>query len=176
MHDGVTFQVAGKCSIDDDGGLRVKFSIQYSKEYSSQYFSGHLDVTGTIVGTEGWDEDDHFHDHQFFLKRHLSKRFLRYRPLPSELRENKARALWQFALNAALHHVRRHRWTWEYILERRETRIRYIELSIRYTAYGHRPNEAELAEWTNLMRNVLPIDASFFRILREHQLKTIPNQ
>ncbi|KAI0806043.1 hypothetical protein BC629DRAFT_1138761 [Irpex lacteus] len=25
------------------------------------------------------------------------------------------------------------------------------------------------------MRNVLPIDASFFRILREHQLKTIPN-
>jgi hypothetical protein len=176
MHDGVTFQVSGTCSVDNDGELQVKFSIRYSKEYSTQYFSGHLDHTGTIVGTEGWEEEEKFHDHQFFLKRHLAKRFLRYRPKPLELKENKARALWKFAINSSLHHIRRQNWTWEYILERREIRMRYIELSIRYTAYGHRPNEVELAEWTDLMRSVAPIDASFFRILREHQLKTIPNQ
>ncbi|KAI0090196.1 hypothetical protein BDY19DRAFT_887919 [Irpex rosettiformis] len=175
MHDGVTFQVTGKCTVGQEGEVRMRFSIQYSREYSAQYFSGRLDQSGTIIGTEGWDEDERSHDHQFFLKRHLSKRFIRYLPLPSEIQDNKARALWKFAINAALYHVRRSRWTWEYILERRETRIRYIEASIRYTTYGHRPNEVELAEWTSLMRNVLPIDASFFRILREHQLKTIPN-
>ena len=176
MHDGVTFQVSGRCAIDNEGVLRITFSIQYNKEFSTQYFSGYLDNTGMMVGTEGWDEDGRLHNHRFFLKRNLSKRFFRYLPSPSELRENKYRALWKFAISAALHYVRRSRWTWEYILERRETRIRYIEASIRYTTYGHRPNEAELAEWTDLMRNVSPIDASFFRILREYQLKTIPNQ
>ncbi|KAI0701233.1 hypothetical protein BC835DRAFT_271177 [Cytidiella melzeri] len=175
MHDGVTFQVSGRCTLVDEREVQVRFSIRYSKEYSTQYFSGYLDASGTIAGTEGWEEDEQSHDHRFFLKRQLAKRFLRYRPLPSELQEHKARALWKFAINAAIHHIRRQNWTWEYILERRETRMRYIELSIRYTAYGHRPNETELAEWTNLLRNVAPIDASFFRILREHQLKTIPN-
>lgn len=176
MHDGVTFQVSGRCSLDAHGTLSIRFSIKYSREYSPQYFSGYLDSSGSIVGTEGWEEDEEVHDHKFFLKRHLARRFLRYRPPPSELEKNKARALWKFATGAALHHVRRQNWTWDYINERREMRQRYIELSIRFTAYGHRPNKAELVEWADLQRSVAPIDASFFRILREHQLKTIPNQ
>ena len=176
MHDGITFQVLGKCNLGTDGSLRIRFSIRYSKEYSMQYFSGYLDDAGSIVGTAGWEEDQELHEQKFLMKRYLARRFLRYRPTPSELRENKFRALWKFATSAVLHHVRRHNWSWTYFNERREMRQRYIELSIRFTAYGHRPSKVELAEWTNLQRSVVPVDASFFRILREYQLKTIPNQ
>ena len=156
--------------------IQVRFSVHYSKEYSTQYFSGVLDDNLDVTGTVGWEEDPATHGGRFFLKNNPAGRYLRFRPSPMELEENKARALWNYALSAVLHRIRRQRWTWSYINERRETRQRYIELSIRFSVYGHSPNAEELAEWTKYKRAVGPLDASFFRILRDSRLKTIPSQ
>ena len=176
IHDAITFAVAGRCWTNQDGNLQLTFSVKYSKEYSTQYFSGVLDDSLAISGTVGWEEDPATHDHRFFLKTVPAGRYLRYRPSPQELTGNKARALWTYATSAVLHRIRRQRWTWTYINERRETRLRYIELSIRFSVYGHSPNADELVEWTALKRAVSPLDASFFRILRDARLKTIPAQ
>lgn len=176
IHDTVTFNLNGRCFPDQDGNLQIRFCVRYNKEYSTQYFSGLLDDSLAITGTVGWEEDPATHDHRFFLKAAPAGRYLRYRPSPKELSGNKPRALWKYATSAVLHCVRRQRWTWTYINERRETRLRYIELSIRFSVYGHSPNSKELAEWTAYKRAVSPIDASFFRILRDAQLKTIPSQ
>jgi hypothetical protein len=176
IHDTIPFSVKGGCFQDQDGVLQVRFSVRYSKEYSTQYFSGILNDNLDIVGTIGWDEDEKTHDHHFFLKNTPAGRYLRFRPSPAELRECKARALWNYALSAVLHRIRRQRWTWSYINERRETRQRYIELSIRFSVYGHSPSPEELVEWTKYKRAVSPLDTSFFRILRDSRLKTIPSQ
>lgn len=176
IHDAVVFSVTGRCFPDQDDNLQVQFSIRYNKEYSTQYFRGVLDDSLAISGTVGWEEDPTTHAHRFFLKNTPAGRYLRYRPSPLEPTTNKAQALWKYATSAVLHRIRRQRWTWTYINERREIRLRYIELSIRFSVYGHSPNRKELAEWTEYKRAVSPIDASFFRILRDAQLKTIPTQ
>ena len=55
-------------------------------------------------------------------------------------------------------------------------RVKYIELSTRFSVYGHKPDEEELVEWTAHLRQVLAVDASFYRILRDLKLKTTPLQ
>lgn len=176
IHDTIPFTVKGRCFQDQDGVLQVRFSVHYNKEYSAQYFAGVLDDSLDVLGSVGWEEDPATHDSRFFLKNTPAGRYLRFRPSPAELQANQPRALWNYALSAVVHRIRRQRWTWSYINERRETRQRYIELSIRFSVYGHSPDEEELAEWTTHKRAVSPLDASFFRILRDSRLKTIPTQ
>ncbi len=175
IHDGVSFELSGRCHQGGDRTIKLTFIIRYSREYRPQYFTGYLDRSGSIVGTEGWEADESSHSNQFILKR-LPARLLCYRPSPMKFEKNKARALWKYAIDVVLHEVRRHYWTWSYFSERRETRLRYIELSIRFSAYGHLPNERELAEWLIYKQSVLAVDASFYRILRDERLKIIPSQ
>ncbi|PSS05479.1 hypothetical protein PHLCEN_2v3761 [Hermanssonia centrifuga] len=174
IHDGVSFELSGRCHQGGDRTIKLTFIIRYSREYRPQYFTGYLDRSGSIVGTEGWEADECSHSNQFILKR-LPARLLCYRPSPMKFEKNKARALWKYAIDVVLHEVRRHYWTWSYFSERRERRLRYIELSIRFSAYGHLPNERELVEWLIYKQSVLAVDASFYRILRDERLKIIPS-
>lgn len=176
MHDGISFNVTGRCFQDHDRALHIRFSVIYSKEYNAQYFCGLLDNNLDIVGTVGWEEDPQLHEQRFFLKRNPAAWCLRYRPSPAELREGKARAFWKYALSTIVHRIRRQRLAWSFINERREIGQRYIELSTRFSIYGHSPNAEELVEWTRCKREVTSIDASFFRVLRDSTLKTIPVQ
>lgn len=176
IHDTVSFDISGRCWTDHEGLTRVQFSVKFRKQYSTQYFAGHLEDNVTLVGTVGYDECPESHNQQFLLKNGVARRHLRFRPSPNELSQDKSRALWGFATQAVLHDVRRQRWTWSYMKERQDLRTRYIELSMRLAVYGRTPSPEDLHEWTECMRAVSPVDASFFRILRDTRLKTIPRQ
>ncbi|KAJ3537236.1 hypothetical protein NM688_g6718 [Phlebia brevispora] len=175
IYDGVSFELLGRCrpSRSQPGQINVAFVIRYAREYSTQHFSGFLDTDGSLVGTEGWEEDPQSHTSRFIFKR-VPARVISHRPPPSEFHNNRAKALWKYATRAVLNEVRRWLWSWKYFEERREVRLRYIELSTRFSAYGHKPNEQEELEWTDHRRRVLAVDASFYRILRDERLKIIP--
>ncbi|GJE96219.1 hypothetical protein PsYK624_124130 [Phanerochaete sordida] len=174
MHNGVPFKLAGRCFQDQDNKLHVRFSVAYAREYHTQHFCGRLDDNLDIVGSAGGEADPATHEARFFLKAVPAARYLRFRPSPAERAAGGARALWKYALDAAVHRIRRQRLAWSFIDERRELGMRYIEMSISFEVYGHSPSTEELAEWTRCKREVTAIDASFFRVLRDARLKTIP--
>ena len=56
--------------------------------------------------------------------------YQKYRPPAEELQKNRPRALLQFATTAILDEVqeRKRKWTWTYFAERRDDRLRYVDL------------------------------------------------
>lgn len=56
--------------------------------------------------------------------------YRKFRPSDDEISRNRGRAYLKFAMEAILDgvHERRRKWTWEYFLERRDTRRSYVEV------------------------------------------------
>jgi vacuolar protein sorting-associated protein 13A/C len=73
---------------------------------------------------------DVFH---FYRRTHAYHKF---RPPEIEMKENPARARLKFALNAIMAevHDRNRRWTWEYLSERRDIRVKYVEVYVKRLA------------------------------------------
>jgi vacuolar protein sorting-associated protein 13A/C len=63
-----------------------------------------------------------------FYTRH--REYLRFRPSEHDMTENKAKALWTFALAVTKHevHQRAYKSSWDYLLQRRDDRKMYIKL------------------------------------------------
>jgi vacuolar protein sorting-associated protein 13A/C len=104
---------------------------------------------------------DVFH---FYSRTH---HYYKYRPPEEEYEANPAKARWKYALRAISSevHERRRRWTWTYFAERRDKRIKYVDLYVKKLALPEGQNlppedEAALAE---LERGLSYEDIRFFR-------------
>ena len=60
----------------------------------------------------------------------IRSQYQKYRPPAEELENNRPRALLRFATTAILDEVRerKRKWTWAYFAERRDDRLRYVDL------------------------------------------------
>lgn len=174
FHYGADYHLTGVTSQSQGRPIRVKFSIQYSQEFRPKYFSGYLRSDGALVGSQGWAEDYTTHQYRFILRRTPPDIMCR-RPSPVEFRLKKARALWTFACAAVRYQVRKERWSWSFFAERRDTRLSLIKFDIRnYTAFGRPLDSDERAEWTLRRGAITALDATFYRLVRDKQLRTIP--
>lgn len=173
MHYGASYRLYGTCG-DVDGHIRVTFSIHYSLEFRSKYFSGYLMDNMTITGTEGWASDPSTHQYRFVLKR-IPATYLCFRPPPVQFRRDRVKALWRFACSAALHIARTRLWSWSLFAQRRRTRRSLIEYDIRnYTSYGRPLDAEERARWTLQRGSITAVDASFYRYIRDKELRLVP--
>ena len=99
--------------------------------------------------------------------------YFQFRPRPEEFAENNARALWKYALNSVIHGVRVRNLSWEYIRDRRDQRLRFIELYTRrremlggwgeQLSYWEPLDSLEDEELDLLERTLNPADLRFYR-------------
>ncbi|GJE98690.1 hypothetical protein PsYK624_149250 [Phanerochaete sordida] len=173
-HFGSSYRLVGICSQTAGGPLLVQFSIHYSHEFRAKYFSGYLKDEHTIVGTDGWTEDQRSHQYRFILKK-VPADVMRCRPPPSEFRRGRIAALWKFARTAILLGIRRASWSKAFFAERREARSTLIEFDIRnYTSYGRPLDHRERLLWTEKRGAITAEDAAYYRAMRDARLALIP--
>lgn len=173
--DSGPYTLAGKCSKDDDGRIRVSFQLTYEEGKGTEYFLGHLDDNDSIVGYRSWAEDvsESKFDEMFILRR-VSPEIMRLRPSPAELKATKYRSLWQFAIQHALQEVQRKAWSWSHFAARRRIRKRYIKLNISYWTYGRSLTAEEQVEFLACRKALTPSESIFYRSIREYLLTTMP--
>ncbi|KAF8518842.1 hypothetical protein BU17DRAFT_90643 [Hysterangium stoloniferum] len=166
------FTVVGNCEVGEAPNfISVKFSKIYPDGvYPQQYFTGRFDAsTETIQGRLASTPDDPPTSWTFLFKR-VPADIFRFYPPPKFLEDNKARALWQFAINAIQSQVRRQLWSWSLFKERRDSRKKFIQFLVR-TLAGKRLKDSEQAEYNVLQRGFMPNDATLCFLLASHQIR-----
>ena len=153
--------------------LNFCLNIEGSNSSYDVWYSGRLDVLcGSISGTWGSSSDRTTHFGVFVLKRTPSH-ILRFRPAPSVFVKNKSATLWQYALSAVLHLVRRRLWTWSYFRERRDHRIQYLALAFREGSLGRERSPEESVEYWRLRQLISHHDAPFYDMLRQRKERSL---
>ena len=174
--DAQSYTIKGKYSISDSGTTEVQFTILFEGGDPTEYFKGHLDENGSLVGYQGYMEDVSEENHaSLFILRNIPTEVMAYRPSPAEFSENKARALWKFALDVVMMQTRRKLFSWSFFKERRDRRRRYIELNIQYWYYGRPLIEEEWKEFLVFRRSLLPADALYYLSMRKRIIEIVPS-
>ncbi|TCD69752.1 hypothetical protein EIP91_006288 [Steccherinum ochraceum] len=174
--DGAPISMSGRCYTDEDGVVRVNFVISFvNTTYSDEHWSGHIDESGSLVGYKAWWSRPTAGDNeQMFILRRTSSALMALRPSPSEFLDNKPRALWQFAIGATIHQLRKESWSWSFFKARRDHRLRYLTLNLRNWTYGRRPEGEEYAEFLGTRKAIYPEHANLIRSMRDHMTGTLP--
>lgn len=98
---------------------------------------------------------------------HRTHQYSKYRPPPEEYAADPAKARWKFALKAigSEVHDRHRRWTWDYLKERRDKRIKYVDLYVKKLALPEgTPMQPEDQKELDDLETGLPYeDIRFFR-------------
>lgn len=168
------YTMTGKYDQDCDGIISVTFVIRYVQEYDTKYFAGHILPDGSLVGTQGWDENWSEHPNRFILKRMPAENMC-HRPSPSEFRKNKPRALWKFATRAVRAQVLQRMWSWKHFAERRDVRNNYIELDMRVSHYGRPLDDTEVQTRRQARQAMTIRDSSFYSSIYDHLYRIMPS-
>ncbi|THH29238.1 hypothetical protein EUX98_g4953 [Antrodiella citrinella] len=174
--DNGPFKLSGSCSKAEDGTIKVTFQSAYEEGKGTEYFIGQLDKEGSLVGYRSWSADvseTNYSDR--FIYRRTTMEIMMCRPSPAELKENKYRSLWQYAIKYTLSEVRRKSWSWSHFAERRRIRKQYIKLNIGYWLYGRPLTDDEHKEFLACRKALTPSESVFYRTIREYLLATMPN-
>ena len=174
--DALLYTIEGQHSISDQGVTEVRFTVSYDSGDPTEYFVGHLDHNGALVGHQGYAEDVSEENHScLFVFRNVPAEIMAWYPSPTELEQNKPRALWKFALEAVMMQIRRKGFSWKYFKERRDHRRRYIELSMRSVIGSGPPlSVEENTEFLKLLKSLLPIDALYYLSARKRMVEIGP--
>ncbi|KAF4605212.1 hypothetical protein EYR40_003995 [Pleurotus pulmonarius] len=121
-----------------------------SIHYDGNEFCGTHSGVSLSFGEVGFRLDEHqYRDtisliemYHFYVRQ---VQYRKYRPKEEVFAQNKAKARFRFALDAITDGVHEHNktWTWEYFAERRQRRLRYIELHQKRLTGAHTPEELE---------------------------------
>ncbi|KAJ7785322.1 hypothetical protein DFH07DRAFT_976101 [Mycena maculata] len=179
--DRTEFKVVGQCRAGDEPGTvsmsfkRTDLGVVTYPTNAHQYYTGKWDATkNTLTGTFGSQENPATHYSVFVFKRTVPE-YMCFTPAPVELETNKARALWGFAIAAVRYGVRRDRWSWSFFKERRDHRLRYLELYIRSdaasTRFGQALTDEEEVEFGRLQATFTTATNRFYHSLGEQQIR-----
>ena len=94
-----------------------------------------------------------------------------YRPSDAELLENRPKALWKMARNAAEDWYRSRNLTWETLRERRDRRNRYTELLLKREAQGILYDPEEVTRWATIIQRTHPNDIRMWRAIAHFKKK-----
>jgi hypothetical protein len=100
---------------------------------------------------------------------------LRFRPSPKAFRENKPRALWDYAIKAVRDRVRRSRLSSSYVAERRGDRQRFLDLAKRMWYCGRSLNREEVDEHGRILQRLRWTDARFYMSMIQFDLQENPD-
>jgi hypothetical protein len=140
--------ITGSWSKGEDDVLQIKFKMLFSG-----VFWALTGVWGFSAGLESSVGKMEF--------RRIPAHYLSVYPCIKELRDNKPRALWRFAITAVRNDVRRDRWSWSYFLQRRDDRKAVIPLLVRSRWFGTPLSDEEVETVCAIARRLIPADAFF---------------
>lgn len=155
--------ITGSWSRGEDDVLQIKFKISFSSIlWTPMFFNGHFDPErDALTGVWGLSADleDPFGKMEF---RRIPARYFTVYPCIKELRDNKPRALWRFAIAAVRNDIRRDRWSWSYFRQRRDDRQAVIALLVRSRWFGTPLSNEEDETLHLIARSLMPADAFFY--------------
>jgi Vacuolar sorting-associated protein 13, N-terminal len=157
------YTISGCWSKNKDDVMQIKFKMSFSSEFWPDiFFNGRYDPDrDALTGVWAYSADlDNTVDKMEFRRMH--PRYLTVYPSIKELSDNKARALWRFAIAAVRNDIRRDCWSWSHFSQRRDDRKTVISLSLRYHYFGT-PLDYEEMQWTcAAAQRLTPADACFY--------------
>jgi Vacuolar sorting-associated protein 13, N-terminal len=162
--------ISGSWSKGEDDVMQIKFKYQTS--FSSTlwlpiFFDGRFDPErGALTGVWSFAEPETFMGIAEF--RRIQTRYLTVYPSIKELRDNKPRALWKFAISAVRTDIRRGHWTWSYFSQRRDDRNVVVSLLVRSRWFGPPLSEEENETLTRIIWRLTPDDACFYDSMVDH--------
>ncbi|KAJ6511394.1 hypothetical protein C8R47DRAFT_732752 [Mycena vitilis] len=168
------FTIAGKCSAGvEPDTVSVSFKRSFPTRFPAQYFTGVYDAaTETLSGTLSMEEAPAAgQTHGAFVFKRFAPENVCFVPAPVELEANKPRALWAFAIGAVRYDIRRSRWSWMFFKERRDNRLRFIELYIRQMKFGKPMNQEEYDELARIKKIFTTADSRFYHSLATQQIR-----
>jgi hypothetical protein len=161
--------IVGSWSKGEDDAIQIKFKISFpSPLWDPIFFNGRFDPErDALTGVWGpSDEPDSSMGKMEF--RRIPPSYLNVYPSIKELRDNKPRALWRFAIAAVRNDIRRDHWTWSYFSQRRNDRKSIIPLLLRYRWFGLPLSTEEAGMIHAISRRVMPSDACFYDSKVDH--------
>jgi hypothetical protein len=166
-------KIVGSWSMGEDDVMQIKFKLSFSSPlWAPISFTGRFDperdaLTGvwnssvdTLTSAWGGSGDESSEGIMEF--RRIPSCYLGIYPTIKELRDNKPRALWKFAITAVRNDIRRDHWTWSYFSQRRDDRKTVISLSVRSRWFGPPLSDEEDETLSVIMPRLLPDDACFY--------------
>jgi hypothetical protein len=152
----------------------ISFSIKPGG-YPTTYFKGPVNTNGaSSVITFGYSANLSKNTGAAVISR-VAEDILRRRPSPKAFRENKVRALWNYAIKTVLDSVRRSRLSWSYVAERRADRQRFLDLAKRRRYCGRPLNREESEELMRIVHRLRWIDVRFYMSMIELDLQENPS-
>lgn len=168
---------------DKDGTLNIKAVVDYSKDIATRHYSGTLQPDGSIVGSQGNEEDETEHTAHFMWTR-IPTELMALRPLPpynvpsksdGSLVPNKARAMFDYAIKAVIFQNRRKAWSWKYFEYRRDVRSLYLySCELNELSGSTNPDLADPARNDNVFHRMAALDRDFYESLWDRYWKTYP--
>jgi hypothetical protein len=144
--------------------MQVKFKMSFPDEFwAAVFFNGHFNPDrDALTGVWGSSADPDISTGQMEFRR-IQPWYLTVYPSIKDLSDNKARALWKFAIAAVRNDIRRDRWSWSYFSQRRDDRETVIALTVRYLYFGTPPDDEEIQRLCAAAQRLTPADACFYR-------------
>jgi hypothetical protein len=157
--------IAGSWSKGEDDVLQIKFKIPSSGLWAPLSFNGHFDPERDALTGVWGSSTGSFGKMEF---RRIPPRYLTVYPSIKELRDNKPRALWRFAIAAVRNDIRRDRWAWSYFSQRRNERKTVVSLLVRSRWFGPPLSAEETGTLHAIVRRLMPGDACFYHSKVDH--------
>ena len=161
--------ITGSWSRGEDDVIQIKFKMSFSSVlWAPMFFNGRFDPErDALTGIWGLSADLESSVGKMEFRR-IQARYLAVYPSIKELRDDKPRALWRFAIAAVRNDIRRDRWSWSYFLQRRDDRKAAISLLVRTRWFGTPLSDEEAKTLRGIARRLIPADAFFYDSKVDH--------
>ena len=106
-----------------------------------------------------------------FTLAHKPVDYFLYRPSDAEFQESRPKALWKMVRNWARRRYHSRHLTWDILRERRDRRIRYMELLTKRETQGRFYYPPEDAEWAQIIQHTYPNDLRMWRAITHFKQK-----
>ncbi|KAI0042039.1 hypothetical protein FA95DRAFT_1500564 [Auriscalpium vulgare] len=158
------FKIEGSCTTSSAGATEVSFTLLFGGTQwrnfffkgvlhpDSDYMSGTWTLSRTSAGLTGL----------LVYKRNVAPEHMSFYPSPWSLKENKARALWTFAIESIRHDIRRAWWSWTYFKERRDVWKLYSAFFLRWRYCGPPLTAEDTTRFGNVGLRIAPSDACLY--------------
>jgi hypothetical protein len=157
--------ITGSWSKGEDNIMQIKFKYKLltrSTIWAPIFFNGRFDrARDALTGVWGQSDDIERSMGEMELRR-IPAHYLTVYPSIKELRDNKPRALWRFAIAAVRKDIQRSHWAWSYFSQRRRDRETVISLSVRDRWFGPPLSADEIETLHGITRRLLPSDGCFY--------------
>ncbi|KAF8273627.1 hypothetical protein EI94DRAFT_1563512, partial [Lactarius quietus] len=161
------YKITGSWSKGENDIVEIKFKMTFESEFwAARFFSGRFDAErDALTGVWGVSADPSAELETLggpMEFRRIPPHYLAVYPTIKELSDNKARALWGFAIAAVRNDIRRERWSWSYFAQRCVNRKVVLSLGIRHLYFGNPLDSEELQQCCAAAQRLTSADACFY--------------